>query len=587
MYLALCLGSLPSTPASTDSADPVSQTHTSQPGRASDPLKAILLAQPDYTADVVYEGNPPIPNPLGWVSRVAKKGTQYRIDVASPQRDGAPGELKHVTLIVDRSGRTLALDPDTRMYAEVSERDFQRAAFMISGLWVVDMSGFADDIGASKLVGVVGVDSHRCDIYRTRNSFGNAITAYVATDLKNLVVRLDVQPVGVHEFQNVFILSHVVIDPPGLSDKEFEVPADYALAKGSSAPPDEPAAPDTVDGPEDESLVRSANGFVLYEENDTLYEDGEFALRCVELPSLRDTVLQSRGDQEQFIARVAGPDAEGRIAYVLDLNDPDNKGHTLEVMRLDGKRVGRVFHRDGDTIWDDKIGDRIALSRSGGLLAFVSRMEGAYFEHAVGEGELEIWDIERKAKVGTGLRALDYGLAWSPDAKRLFFVQRIAAATLGGTASRGDTGADGFGKRFAGGDEVPAVCVYDLKTQTRTVLHVGIGPVVFMDGASVLVGDGNRRWRRVDAATGSSVPVSLPGGLRPVAFVDADLLLYLGVPTKGIPLRGPKAYSSFTREAQLPSLKIARLSTGAFQTILPVVHPIGFICFGPGPPRVQ
>ena len=198
------------------------------PNSKSDPLQDILRSQPDYVADVIYEGHRRIPNPIGWVCQVVKRGDAYRLDLAAPDRAAAYGDLKHQILVLDRFGHRTLLDPDTRTYLEIAPHDWERGEFMVSGLCVAEISDLVREIGPSEEIGIEEVDSHPCDVYSAPNRWNNPMTVYVAQDLKNLVVRIDDVPGGTRASRNLFILTNVVVDPPNVTDDQFDVPPGYA-----------------------------------------------------------------------------------------------------------------------------------------------------------------------------------------------------------------------------------------------------------------------------------------------------------------------------------------------------------------------
>src|SRR5438552_3869373 len=83
------------------------------------------------------------------------------------------------------------------------------------------------------------------------------------------------------------------------------------------------------------------------------------------------------------------------------------------------------------------------------------------------------------------LPALDEGLSWFPDGKRLAYVKLIPRQEAEDHFSNlGD-----FGSNFKEWEKVPAVHVFDTETGKKSFLHLGWHPQVSTDGKNVLVSD--------------------------------------------------------------------------------------------------
>jgi len=171
-------------------------------------------------------------------------------------------------------------------------------------------------------------------------------------------------------------------------------------------------------------------------------------------------------------------------------------------------------------------------------------------------GALQIWDIHTKSGTDTGVVALNQGMSWFPDGRRLAYV------------SPGSSG------------ELPRVFILDVDTGKRTPLHFGSHPVISTDGTSMLLAAGDEEVL-LDIATGQTRKVSWRGNwLGPIALIRNNLLLYLGLPTAGAipgytqhnsPLVGPKP---------MGTVKLGDLRSGEFQTVIPYVDPRDKFGFG-------
>lgn len=212
-------------------------------------------------------------------------------------------------------------------------------------------------------------------------------------------------------------------------------------------------------------------------------------------------------------------------------------------------------------------------------VAFLSELVPVQMPSAyLSVGVVEIWDIYTKAGRQTDIRALDDGLAWSPDGNRLAYVKLVDPKATAGLDLTDNT----FGQAFRQWQRVPAVFVRDLDAGTDAFLHLGWRPVISWDGRSVLVSDLQANWQRVDVANGHSENITWPAGFwgSVVAYPAKDLVLAWCLPTEGgdikytqnnSPLRGPK---------EMLTLKLVKLNGKEFQTVIRDVDPRTHVSFG-------
>lgn len=339
----------------------------------------------------------------------------------------------------------------------------------------------------------------------------------------------------------------------------------FGIGPGSAR---RPAEIGRVRGGEDATLAASAPGSVVHAGPDR-------ALRRLDLPTLVDARIESDLGRGSVVTHVSGPDAGGRALRVVETAG----GRALESFRLDLPGARRTI-LGGDAPWEGRLGSALAASSARERVAFVAPSEGVRFDDFYArEGRLEIREADRAARLDACLRALDADLSWTADGERLCYVRRVSSDAL--PASAFASSEDGFGRRLLGSDVgVPAVCLFDVETRRSRVVSVGLSALVTPDGATVLAGDGEGRWRLVDLRSGDATPAPLPGVVRPLAFVSPSLLLYAGLPTAGAPVGVTASYSPLVGPRELPALKLARVDTGAFQTVLPSVDLRAPLSFG-------
>src|SRR5438132_12843320 len=129
---------------------------------------------------------------------------------------------------------------------------------------------------------------------------------------------------------------------------------------------------------EAKDLVAKAAGTLLIKEN------GGLDIAVVTLPSLKKQAVtlasaEVRKDEFPYIYALAGPDEEGRIAYIEDYffvpRDSDRR-HLLKTVKLDGTGVQTLFTRPKDAMWNSVIGrESLALAPVGGRIALLGKMD--------------------------------------------------------------------------------------------------------------------------------------------------------------------------------------------------------------------
>jgi hypothetical protein len=343
----------------------------------------------------------------------------------------------------------------------------------------------------------------------------------------------------------------------------------------------EPALPPeaTIPGPETSNLASGVTGYIVI---------GQLSggITAVHLPDLVETVIRpplpdDMGDSPTIHA-LSGPDADGRIAYIEDhyfVADERNQRHLLKTIKIDGTQDAELFTRPGDAMWaksgigTGRIGHHLALSPARGQVALVTYLAPVQMPRSLLHvGTIEIWDLQTKKGRETRIKAVDEGLAWFPDGRRLAYVKLAVPPRF----AMSDEEVTSFGEGTEEWGAVPSVYVHDVDADTDSFLHVGYRPVVAADGKSVLVANLTNERRLVDAATRKSEVVTWPGGASaPVAIPAKEMVISWGLPTVGSKVK----YSENNREMLL-TLKIARFSSTEFQTVVPYIGRFSPVSFG-------
>lgn len=343
-----------------------------------------------------------------------------------------------------------------------------------------------------------------------------------------------------------------------------------------------PAAGPTVAGPEATDLLPRLRGAVC--------TNGDGAVRVISLPDLKERQLAGPSPETATVFpsvhSVSEPDHRGRVVFVENrMGQPSS--HALRMAEGAGQPPRTFFTRPGDALWDHVIGEHLALARDGERVAYVRDAKGAQFPGAfLMQGVLEILDTRTGKPNTTRIAALDQGLCWFPDGRRLAYVAAVSRAS----APAVPAGEDGFGAAFSGWDPLPVVHVLDTRSGAARMLHVGWSPRVSTDGRQVLVEDmatpaGSRylsRWRLVQAESGASKAVTMPGIVgRILALLPDGTVLYWGLPTAGTKLRNTRSNSPLVGPKLELTLKAGVLNTPRFQTVVPYLDPRTTATWGP------
>src|SRR5688572_22521831 len=240
----------------------------------------------------------------------------------------------------------------------------------------------------------------------------------------------------------------------------------------------------TVPGPEATDLAARARGWIAI----TLPVGG---IRTVRLPELTSETPRAPDAGLLPVHSLAGPDARGRIAFVE--NDMLKERHALALLGADGA-IATVFEGQGDALWDHAVGRWLALDPQGARAALVARAGGMQLRNPdayLMEGELEVWDVGERKRIASAspIAALDEGLCWFPDGKRLAYTALIDAQEAEALL-RAHVGAEeAFGRTTLPWKRAPAVHVLEVDTGSTRALHAGLRPIVSPDGRRMVLCD--------------------------------------------------------------------------------------------------
>jgi hypothetical protein len=277
------------------------------------------------------------------------------------------------------------------------------------------------------------------------------------------------------------------------------------------------------------------------------------------LSTLRSVSDTSRDDYPAIYA-ISEPSRAGHIVYVKEIADQ----YYVNRIDLNGHNERTVFSRHGaPLLGDGSLGESISLSNTHDNLALLTDMRDVQMQNPptlLSAGSLKICDIDSSQIRRAGIVVLDEGVSWFPDGRRLACVQLFPRKQV--------LHPESFGTNFGGWTSLPVVCILDTSNGKETVLGVGWHPVVSTNGENVIIHDGHFRPRIVSATTGRSSVINVPGLFMYVIGMEGDLVIYWALPTAGTPRKFTKFNSPLSSSKQMPSIKVARLNSDKFETIL-------------------
>lgn len=341
-----------------------------------------------------------------------------------------------------------------------------------------------------------------------------------------------------------------------------------------------------IDGPETEGLVDGIKGWIV--------TDDSGDITALSIPERKSQVVfhpqQTADGMGPTIHSISGPDAESRVAYVLDyyfVNNDKDERHLLKTVQLDGTNDTELFSRPGSAMWaasaagNGEIGSHVALAPTGGRIAFLSQTVDRQMPMALLTlGNIEIWNAADKTGHDTKVQALDEPMSWFPDGQQLAYATLVKRSELPPDAHGLEQFGTYYGKTW---DELPAIFIYDLNSKKRRFFHVGWQPVVSTDGESILVGGygaDDFTWVRADSKTGESTAINLPGAIGAVIGTDADLTCYVGLPTEGAKIELTENNSPLSGPKEMLTIKVSDDSGKKFQTLMPYIDPRSHASFG-------
>lgn len=337
----------------------------------------------------------------------------------------------------------------------------------------------------------------------------------------------------------------------------------------------------TVPGPETPELLARLHGHLVW----GLPRGG---IAAMSFPgAAQSTVRAAAQSDTQVFATVhslSGPDHEGRLAYVEDhffTADEKDRKHVLKTIRIDGTNDTVVFERAGSPLagaagGKARIGRYLALSPTGGQVAFVKELEGQQMPDALLQvGTLEIVDLATGTSKLVAEHVVDQPLAWLPDGKRLLHVSLVPKTAL----PAGAIGLQGPGTLELAWERVPAVHVLDLSTGASSYLCVGSRPIAAADGQSAWIGAWQSRakltWVHVDLDGKNQKLFTIPGDANGLlAATPEKLVLDWAWPTAG------GASGMAGEGTPLLSIKGIDPDTQQFVTLVPQIDPRSSISYG-------
>jgi hypothetical protein len=286
----------------------------------------------------------------------------------------------------------------------------------------------------------------------------------------------------------------------------------------------------------------------------------ERAVVALDVASGRPRTLTAR-PPDAPIWQLSAPDQRGAVALVT--NAPRDGRYALR--RLVDGHARAVLEGVGDPLWDAPIGP-LALSDDGQWLLAVTQVTAEARFQPLFVGQLRCWNTatgKERLLHGEPILALGERPGWWPSRQAVVYAAPGPLGRAAQTALTPSLQPD------------PQIRRLDLSTGREEVLVPGHQPVVSSDGLSLLFRPLDRRdWAWWDVSGGTTRPLPRLHGLRaPLALVDSRYLLYTAEPSPGAPTGLTVNNSPLVGPKKMLSLKLADLSSGAYETLWDGIDP--------------
>lgn len=300
-------------------------------------------------------------------------------------------------------------------------------------------------------------------------------------------------------------------------------------------------------------------------------------------------------DASLFVLRLErDPDAADDASFVLV------RRHCPEARtacRPDEQRIASWKAGSGGALYRKQLalspdGRRLALLPASSLVRMTGfappAPDGYRFADQQHVGELVVVDWQTGVARGTGIDVLDeQPITWSADGRRLLVVRAETVSTLT-PAMREEL----HGREGEPGRTIPVIESIDVDSGAVRMLAIGLTPTWSADEKTLLYapvraapiafvadGDPTVREERADAFelrdldSGRRTPVSLPGLIRPIAFVGPHAVLYWSLPVAHVPPRMTTHNSPLIGPKQMLSLRVGDLDTQEAATVVRYIDP--------------
>ncbi len=364
------------------------------------------------------------------------------------------------------------------------------------------------------------------------------------------------------------------------------------------SPPSGPAdggRPTTFDGTESATLRDAVGGFVI-----TAEPLGGLVRH--DLAAGATTTIREAKPGQPIVHALSGPDRDGRLLVVLS----ESPAASLALLPMEGG-AAQVIARGQDGAGFKFTFAAPALSPTGRHALVVRDPRSLHMEvepkTTFHEGRVELFDLATGKPLALSMSGLAGSAAWFPDGASFCISALISPAELPkGAIETYHEKAHGTKSSVVplADRRVPVLFRVEVASGKKELLQIGRRCVVSSDGKSLLVQGIGTEWMKRDVASGAIAGIRWPGAFHgadhperrlatypggPIAFLDDDLVVYWGLPTAGAAVGTTKNDSPQVGEKPLLTIKVARLSTGEFVTLIPSIDPRRNLTFGRTPAR--
>lgn len=305
-----------------------------------------------------------------------------------------------------------------------------------------------------------------------------------------------------------------------------------------------------------------------------IYDVPVGGIELLHLPELTTQTIVPSADpgssNPEGLHALAGPDENGLITYKTDNTESPLFAREY---KLEATSVATKHDRLLTSTLGLKMLESLSLSPVGGKIAAVVARDGitvyappnssAYYH----EGELLIFDVQSGTSTTLNVKALDAGISWFRDLRRIAYVGRISPSELPNPLMVPPSG-NYVGKGIA------AIRILNLETRENLVVGAGRNPVLSPNGLDLYYTGADEQTMIATSPEWIPKQLQIPTDMYNVVLATNDRqVLGWGVPNEAAAARYTRHNSPLVGKKRMLTLRLGNTRTGESTIVLQYIDP--------------